>query len=161
MNSNKQIMTSSRHKLERDNSALLIRGILNEVKSRKKENFSGIGVITYNNLQQVPFSPLIDRLPENVFLPIHGIDRIIDLFLNINTTDSNFHDGFHLISREGILTHICCYFSPPIYVSDDVEYTFGGRYRAAHYGSFLTGVDCIGVLGQNYGPTLFSNGIKI
>lgn len=94
-------------------------------------------------------------------LPVRGPAEIVAALLVYADMRNPFHDGFHLISAAGELTHVAMYFSPPV-VRDlqtvELNYVHGGRYRAAQYGSCLPGVVVSGVLTATYGPVLFMGG---
>lgn len=144
-----------------DNNIIFLKEILERIERGKGSNFTGIGIILYKDISTIPYSPLRRTLPPDLRLPVENIGQIVDALISINQSDSQFHDGFHLMSDVKKLTHICCYFSPPIAGNGEIEYEFGGRYRAAYYGSYLSGVSGIGVIGSNYGPTIFSKGKKL
>ena len=125
------------------------------------DNFEGIGVAIYDLacLDDLPVVPLRDTqaaTKEN--LPISNINEIVSSLIKYSRTESPFHDGFSLISKTGQLTHISQYFSPPIKKYLILDYLYGGRYRAAQYGSCIPGVIACGVLSKNYGPTFFVKG---
>ena len=85
-----------------------------------------------------------------------------EALLNYADLSSPYHDGFHLLSLDGRLTHLAQYFAPPI-VRDlpphGEAHQHGGRYRAAQYGSCLREVAASGVLTHHYGPVLFVDGV--
>lgn len=133
--------------------------ILVQLNESKGSNFRGVGLLLYQSLAHVPIAPLRDRtIVERENLPISGTKRIVSALLRYGDEDNQFHDGFHLISRNLNLTHISQYFSPPIVAMVSPEMRYGGRYRAAFYGSFIPSVIATGVLSQSYGPTLFIRG---
>jgi hypothetical protein len=53
------------------------------------------------------------------------------------------------------------YFAPPVVedlATSDLHMPYGGRYRAALFGSRLPGVIACGVVGRGYGPIVFVSG---
>lgn len=123
--------------------------------------FRGLGLILYNDYANLPVSPLRNSLPEGVSFPIFGVINIIELLCKISQKSSIYHDGFHLLSSGVSITHVCQYFSPPINNSASLDYTKGGRYRAAQYGSYLREVDAIGIFGEEYDSYIFIKGNSI
>ena len=136
--------------------------LLNEIDNRKNNKFEGIGIVIYSSLENLPVSP-INNATNILRIPQERLDDIINTLLNISTNDSDFHDGFHLISSKFELTHLCQYFSTPIIENLNIDNHYGSRYRTALYGSFLPNVLYTAVLSKNYGPIIFQKGniIKI
>ena len=136
--------------------------LLQEVENRKDNNFEGIGIVIYSSLENLPVSP-INNATNILGMPQERLDDIINTLLKISTNDSDFHDGFHLISSDFELTHLCQYFSTPIIENLHIDNHYGSRYRTALYGSFLPNVIYTAVLSKNYGPIIFHKGniIKI
>lgn len=139
-----------------------LKRLLQEIDLQKKNNFEGIGIVIYSSLENLPVSPINNDT--SVFgLPQNKLENIISTLLYISTSNSDFHDGFHLISNEFELTHLCQYFSTPIIENLNIENHYGSRYRTALYGSFLPNVLFTAVFSKNYGPIIFQKGkiIKI
>lgn len=136
--------------------------LLTEIEYRKNNNFEGIGIVIYSSLKNLPIST-INNATNILGLPREGLDDIINTLLYISSNESDFHDGFHLISSDFELTHLCQYFSTPIIENLHIDNHYGSRYRTALYGSFLPNVLYTAVLSKNYGPIIFQKGniIKI
>jgi hypothetical protein len=137
-----------------------LKELLSEINSIAKADFAGLGIIMYNDLNGLPVNPLRNLLPPNIKLPLVGKDVLIRTLCNLNQKSSMYHDGFHMLSKDGALTHLCQYFSPPIYKNANLDFTKGGRYRAAQYGSYLENILATGIIGENYGPVIFIKGEK-
>lgn len=131
--------------------------LLWEIDSRKNNNFEGLGIVIYSSLENLPVSP-INNATDVMDLPKERLDKISSILLEISNNDSAFHDGFHLISNNFVLTHLCQYFSTPIIENLVIENHYGSRYRTALYGSFLANVMYTAVLSKNYGPIIFQRG---
>lgn len=131
--------------------------LLKEINSQKDDNFEGIGLIVYNSIENLPISPINIETNE-IGLPKKYSKDILDTLLRISVSDSDFHDGFHLISNEFALTHLSHYFSTPIIKNLNIKNHYGSRYRTALYGSFLPDVLFTAVLSKNYGPLVFKRG---
>lgn len=138
--------------------------ILRQLARRRGAGFSGAGLLAYRAVSGLPVTPLRPGPPDD--LPgcgVLGIEKIVRLLLVHTDQTSEYHDGFHLISEDGRLTHLAQYFSPPIVpaLRDPVlDRVHGGRLRAAQYGSCLPEVIASGVLSQRYGPIIFVNGVR-
>lgn len=136
-----------------------IKSILTELRETGDSHFTGVGLILYKEFNGLPVSGLRQSVPEGLVLPYSSKDAIASIIKKLNNAKSDYHDGFHLISKDGILTHLCQYFSPPIDGNVNVDYSKGGRFRAAQYGSCMESVLAVGVIGQEYGPYIFIKGV--
>lgn len=137
-----------------------IRDFMSELDAKKSTNFSGLGLIFYSEIDLLPIAPLKILAPQ-IKLPIGRKEDIIKFLLAISTLDSEYHDGFHLISQNFHLTHICQFFSTPIVAGVDIDYEHGSRHRSALYGSFLNSVFACAVCGANERSFIFKNGKTI
>ena len=128
--------------------------ILSEVEKLASEDFSGIGIIVYKKNMDIPTFPL--RSNKYISTP----DNLVGDLLKISSYNSEFHDGFHLLTDSLKLTHTSQYFSPPIVHSAEIDYSkkIGGRFMAALFGSFLPGVSLTGVLTIEGGIRIFNSG---
>lgn len=135
--------------------------ILREVHEADKPRFTGVGLILYDDLNSLPVTGLRQSAPKGLNLPYTDKSDYANIIIRLNSADSDYHDGFHLLSKEGLLTHLCQYFSPPINGDVHIDYSKGGRFRAAQYGSCMEQVLAIGVIGQDYGPYIFIKGVII
>ncbi|MBI5184104.1 MAG: hypothetical protein HZA01_00010 [Nitrospinae bacterium] len=129
--------------------------ILGRMARAKDDRFTGVGVVLYDALEQLEIAPLRCEIS-----PVSGIDNIVSLLLKFSAADSKFHDGFHLVSSAGELTHASQYFFPPIKRYLTTMYEYGTRYRAAQYGSCLSGVLACGIMTNHYGPVIFIRGVS-
>ncbi|HDZ3763822.1 diadenylate cyclase [Vibrio cincinnatiensis] len=127
---------------------------LQRVKQRATSDFSGVGIVVYNNSKNIPIFPL--RASKFKTNP----NNLVDDLLKISSYHSEYHDGFHFISENFVLTHTSQYFSPPIVSDAEVDYShqFGGRFMAAMFGSYLQDILLIGILTKDNGITIFNNG---
>ena len=132
--------------------------LLVDIEKRKNTNFSGLGLIVYNNIDSLPVSSMIMNT-DLIQLPIINYDEVIKTLLTISTEKHPYHDGFHLLSKKFALTHICEYFSTPIIRAAAITSNKGSRYRTALYGSYLPSVYASGVVSKHYGLELFKEGI--
>ncbi|MEY0300808.1 hypothetical protein AB7W11_02645 [Providencia manganoxydans] len=130
--------------------------ILKAVK-HEAHNFSGLGLIVYSDLKSIPIYPL--RVKESPYIHLNTIDHL----KKISEYTSGFHDGFHLLNNRLEITHVSQYFSPPIINNINLtrEDGFGGRYLAALFGSCIDGIMLTGIASNNFGISIFNNGIEI
>ena len=109
----------------------LLKKLLIEVKSKSDNDFEGLGLIVYDDYDNLPVVPFDNE--KTIELPVKEFNKIIGTLLKISNSFSEFHDGFHLISKNFQLTHISNYFSTPIIKNMNIEKKYGSRYRTAIY----------------------------
>lgn len=81
---------------------------------------------------------------------------------SISRIDSEFHDGFHILTSDWKLSHISQYFSPPIAdIVLDRSKRFGGRYVAAIMGSVIPDILLTGLASRDFGVSVFQNGVEV
>lgn len=130
---------------------------LSLVQQLAGNNFSGIGIIVCASDANLPLFPI---RPRSV-LPVNG--DLIDDLVTISLTESEFHDGFHIVSTKWELMKVSQYFSPPIVTSTKIDRTkrFGGRYLAALFGSTLPDVEISGIASNGFGIAIFQHGREV
>ena len=136
-----------------------LKALLKDVYLKRTSDFSGLGIIIYNNLENLPTSSLRENSKLND--EIYDYESIVNYLVSISSKLSDYHDGFHLISSQLHLTHVCQYFSPPIVKGIDLNFIYGGRFRAGLYGSYLEAVSLCGIASMAYSPLLFHKGLLI
>jgi hypothetical protein len=131
--------------------------VLVEVQSRAGKNFSGVGIIVCDDPDSLPLFPI--RLANDRIYSKLLVDELTEICL----AQSEYHDGFHIISSNFGLTSISQYFSPPIVKDVKIDRTkrFGGRYLAALFGSALPTVDFIGIASNGFGVAIFEQGAEV
>ncbi len=133
--------------------------LLKAIDENKSHKFLGLGIIFYTNIKSIPVTALKPP-PVDINLPISDLDEIIKTILNISNPEHFYHDGFHMINKNGSLTHLSQYFSTPIIANANVEFQYGSRHRTALYGSFIDGIQAVGVCSKNEGPIMYTKGQK-
>lgn len=129
--------------------------LLVKVQLLATDSFSGIGIIMHSDISCLPIFPMNQyaKMQCNKICTPEFLVEIADI-------NSQYHDGFHLLSQSWTITHISQYFSPSI--AKDVaignEENKGGRFYAALFGSIIPGVICTGIISMNYGIVVFKNG---
>jgi len=120
-------------------------------------DFSGVGIILYSEMDKIPLFPL-----RKANFTVNHSDIISDI-LEMASYNNQHHDGFHLLSSDFKITHTSQYFSPPIIPETEVDYSqkLGGRYMAALFGSSVEGILMTGVVTRSSGVVIFENGKKI
>lgn len=135
---------------------LNLKDLLRSILRNSGSDFSGIGIIIAADLSNLPITNLRYSSPH-----ISG-DLVKDLTL-ISSSESSYHDGFHVIDDDWKLRKVAQYFSPPIKNSHllKLDRDTGGRYAAAQFGSNIEGVIFTGIATRNIGIAIFENGIEI
>ncbi|WP_321853401.1 hypothetical protein [Paraburkholderia tropica] len=134
-----------------------LRDILSDVKRLAGRNFTGIGLLVSDTPQTLPICSL---RPVDFLVADTGL---VALLARISTKDSEFHDGFHVLTGSFDVAKIAQYFSPPIVkgLKIDRSKIFGGRYLAALFGSTLPGVRATGIASIGFGIAIFQNGQEV
>lgn len=93
-------------------------------------------------------------------MPLPGAKDLITSLAAISVPDSEYHDGFHVVSSGWRLIRVSQYFSPPIVANATIDRTklFGGRYIAALFGSAIHGVQLAGIASRGFGIAVFKDG---
>jgi hypothetical protein len=130
-----------------------LRNILWGVQNVAADKFSGIGLLICDAPDTLPILPL----RSSNFLPRTG-DLIASL-ASISVADSEYHDGFHILSSDWRLIRVSQYFSPPIVSTVNIDRTklFGGRYLAALFGSAINTVKIAGIASRKFGIGVFKD----
>ena len=135
---------------------------LKGIATMRDSRFSGIGILVYRrgSLSDENHSDLRPSAscPEDISL---GTKGCIEELLRISGSDNKLHDGFIFFDDTGRMTHVSQYFSPQIVKNLAINENFGGRFRAAQYGSLLRGVIAIGIVEHDGECFVFSNGITV
>lgn len=131
--------------------------LLTDVRDRSNASFSGVGILVADDPALLPIMPL---RPKSVWC---GARTALELLTEVSDTSSEFHDGFHILSRDLDVTLLSQYFSPPVVagIVIDPARRVGGRYIAALLGSALPGVLAAGVVSTTYGVAVFYNGQEV
>lgn len=131
--------------------------LLYNIQCRGASGFSGIGLIVSDTPELLPIVSLRPRSVGNF-----GRSAIDDL-VDISSAESEFHDGFHVISSNFEILLVAQYFSPPILpqLPIDRRKRFGGRYLAAMFGSGIRGVSATGVASNGFGLAVFQRGAEV
>ena len=134
-----------------------VRQLLIDVRNRSEASFSGVGIIVADIPALLPITPL---RPKAVW---HHARTAEDVLTEVSDISSEFHDGFHVLSRNLDVLLMSQYFSPPLVdgIVVDPARRVGGRYFAALLGSALPGVIATGVASANYGVTVFYKGQEV
>jgi hypothetical protein len=131
-----------------------LRSVLWQVQEAAGENFVGVGILICDAPDTLPILPI-----RPVSTPAGGMDLVGSLAA-ISVGDSEYHDGFHIVSSDWKLTRVSQYFSPPMVTNVTIDRTklFGGRYIAALLGSVIQGVHLAGIASRGFGIAVFKDG---
>jgi hypothetical protein len=132
--------------------------ILLKVEKEADDDFSGIGIVLYSEINEIPMFPLHSNNIE-----AEG-DELVPTLAKISKVNSSYHDGFHFISSNFKLSHTSQYFSPPIVHGIEIgtaRVAVGGRYMAALFGSCIQNVLFTGIVTKGNGIVIFKNGVEV
>ncbi|MGX7705591.1 hypothetical protein [Methylobacterium sp. Gmos1] len=131
-------------------------GLLAETSRTAGPAFTGVGVIVTAKPEVLPIFPLrpVSR--------IRNTEDVVSLLACISTEQSEYHDGFHVLSPDLRVALVAQYFSPPIlpHAKVDRGKRFGGRYLAALFGSALPEVILTGIASRGFGVAIFESGAE-
>jgi len=136
--------------------------LLEQVQSHASHAFSGLGLIFYSSLSDLPIVALGDQSLFPHTLPVADRPTLASLLADISTFSSPWHDGFHLIDASSFeLTHISQFLSPPVDFlreSRSQGLPVGARHMAAMAGSKIASVSYTALLSNKGVPTVFQRG---
>ncbi len=136
------------------------RQLLLEVSEKSKFNFSGLGILVYSDLTNLPIISL-KHTDKDIHLPIKDRNEVVERLSLISSSNNKYHDGFHMLNDKLELTHLSQYVAATIIKDVIIKNEFGCRYRTAIYASALPNIICSGVLSSNYPATVFQNGKEV
>ena len=136
--------------------------LLGQVQSHATHAFSGLGLIFYSSLADLPIVALGDQALFPQTLPVADRRTMASLLAEISTLTSPWHDGFHLIDASSFaLTHISQFLSPPVELlrqSNSQGLPLGARHMAAMAGSRIASVSYTALLSNKGAPAVFQQG---
>lgn len=139
--------------------------LLGQVQSHGTHAFSGLGLIFYSSLADLPIVALGDQALFPRTLPVADRKALASLLADISTFSSPWHDGFHLIEATSFeLTHISQFLSPPVEFlrqSNSQGLPVGARHMAAMAGSRIASVSYTALLSNKGAPTVFKRGLSL
>lgn len=134
-----------------------LKHVLSRVQFHAGSDFSGIGLLLCASEENLPICPLrpASQMP--------SCPDLVQCLTGISSTQSEFHDGFHIVSTDWRLLKVSQYFSPPIIPAAEIDWSrkFGGRYLAALFGSGLPSVIAAGIASNGFGLAIFQNGREV
>ena len=133
-----------------------LRNVIWQVQKAAGTNFSGLGLLICDTPEVLPILPL-----RHFSVPPDGRDLIASL-VAMSSHESEYHDGFHIVSSDWRLNRVSQYISPPIIDNAiiDRRKTFGARYVAALLGSAIPSVQLTGIAGRRFGIAIFEGGAE-
>ncbi|MGR3978486.1 hypothetical protein FW754_12610 [Acinetobacter sp. 1207_04] len=132
---------------------------LEEVCLNSNESFSGLGIVYYSSLDNLPF---ISLQKMNLSSDLQS-KSFIKIMQEISKTTSVFHDGFHFFDiNSSKITHISQYISPVLLGVNEREVDkitpCGAREMTAFLTSYIKGVYCVGLVSVNKKIKIFKDG---
>ncbi|WP_110975949.1 hypothetical protein [Acinetobacter sp. WCHAc060042] len=136
----------------------LIHNSLIEICQNSKEDFSGLGIICYEELSHLPY---ISLHQEQSFTDL-DLTNINETLLKISTYSSAYHDGFHFYDiNSKKLTHISQFISPLLnsveHMNIENVIPCGAREMTAYLTSSIQGIFCVGLISANRSIKIFKN----
>ena len=130
--------------------------LIQNIIERASNDFTGLGLVIYEDLTHLPIESM--SYDCNLDKCINCIELIVEKLISISQDDCKCHDGFHLLNKDLILTHISYYFSTSISDVIKPKFNLGSRYRTAFYGSLLNSVNCTITINSKLVAMIFING---
>lgn len=128
--------------------------LLTYVRDRAGDDFSGVGVVVYLDVNCIP---AFSMNSEPLATPELSTPAVI---LSLSSTSSRYHDGFHLLNLDLKVTHSCQYLAPPIdaRVKPTELRGTGARYMTALFASMIHSVAAAGTISVDRKIRLFKQG---
>lgn len=143
--------------VQRAHSALRL---LTLAATQLSDDFSGLGIVFYDSLVELPFLPLDVSGGANIDLPVSGLDSVCDLLLRTARTSSQWHDGFHFVHSGTLsLTHLSQFVAPPLPEDcNEMPRASGARHMTALLASRVNGIVTVGLLTQDRVVSIYESG---
>lgn len=140
----------------------LIHNSLIEICQNCNDDFSGLGIVYYENLNHLPYISLHKEALPRDFESKNPNETL----LKISTCSSAYHDGFHFFNVESKkITHISQYISPSLESVSNISINHiipcGAREMTAFLTSNIEGVFCVGLISTNKTIKIFKKGLTI
>lgn len=135
------------------------RQVLRTIADLRSQDFSGVGIVFYERLDDLPHLQLGDGSEKVAFEQFADID-LTAILSNISVPSGPLHDGFHFVCVDNWrLTHVSQFISPLIPEGAAHRFRVGGaRLMAAVLTSLLPGIACVGIVSQSGEIHLFRDG---
>lgn len=140
----------------------LIHNSLIEICQNCNDDFSGLGIVYYKDLNHLPYISLHE---ENLPLDLDP-KNLSKTLLKISKNSSIYHDGFHFFNIKTMeITHISQYISPSLEPLRKININHiipcGAREMTAFLTSNIEGVFCVGLISANKTIKIFKDGSTI
>lgn len=132
--------------------------LCNEIIVRDIDKFSGLGIVAYDTSKFDAKLHCDLRTNNDCCHFSIGDEKIKDYLIEISDYHNTFHDGFHMVNEQGILTHIAQYFVPAIQENLHPSCNHGVRYYSALCGSVIEGVLFTAIICSDKSIYVFRNG---
>lgn len=135
--------------------------LLEQLKRLRSESFSGVGLVFYSHLKELPSTPLGHRTAMKPDLPTSGFEAIACMLAKVSDHESPWHDGFHMIDMKSrSLTHLSQFLAPPLedLAQPPEDRPNGARQMTALLTSLIPGITYVGVLSTGDEIVVYENG---
>jgi hypothetical protein len=125
--------------------------LLQRIADQLPSDFSGLGIVFYENLEKLPFISLEVLSRDQIHLPVRGIEAIASTLASVSSSSSGWHDGFHFVdTSKQQLTHLAQFLSPPLpEPKTSAPKASGARHMTAMLAARINGIAGIGILTQS------------
>lgn len=137
--------------------------LIRRVAEEAEADFSGVGLICYSNLSNLPHLALSVPHDSIRVLPIIGVNAIGAFLAEASCATSPLHDGFHLIAVQSFaLTHVCHFIAPVIPPDQSgLQLAAGARHMSAQLASRAQGIEAAALIARDGTGVVYERGIKI
>lgn len=132
--------------------------LLTSLSQRSGQRFSGVGLVLYEHLDSLSnyHCNLVNDQKQLPKLEL-GTEAFENYLLAIADYQHPYHDGFHFINSQGLLTHVAQFLSPPVNKSTKILRQ-GARTFCSMCGSNIPGVILVGSVSSTREIHLFREG---
>ncbi|MBD3896450.1 hypothetical protein IEI94_11355 [Halomonas sp. ML-15] len=135
--------------------------LLTQINLWRSNSFTGVGIVFYSGLEELPSASLGNLNAASPRLPILGISAIARTLVKISDIASPWHDGFHMIETQSrTLTHLSRFLAPPLSTLSQLpdNRPSGARQMTALTVSMIKDIDYVGIIGTTGEIVVYRNG---
>lgn len=136
--------------------------LLRHIALQLPTDFTGLGVVFYENLDALPFIALEVSAGQKIRLPVNGLKDIASTLAWASSATSDWHDGFHFVDvSKQQLTHLAQFLSPPLPQNGEpAPKASGARHMTAMLSTRVEGIVGIGLLTHGHELAFFERGAQ-
>lgn len=136
--------------------------LLRHIALQLPNDFTGLGVVFYEDLSALPFIALDISTGQKIRLPVNGLKDIASTLARASSATSDWHDGFHFVDvSKQQLTHLAQFLSPPLPQNGEpAPKASGARHMTAMLSTKVEGIVGIGLLTHGHELAFFERGAQ-